>query len=210
MISCPPGYSKSAACNRSAPANTVNRMMLLAPTIRTRVTALLSLALVALPGSAAAQDPEQAPAFELPRLQDDGRVALDDYRGTVILLDFWASWCPPCRASLPAYEELRDGLRADYGDEAFEVLAVNLDLERRDALKFLEQEYEPDYPLVRESGYETQRKYNLMGMPTAFLIDHRGRIAHSWQGFSPEYEEELRKRIEKLIRAREQERQGKE
>jgi peroxiredoxin len=168
------------------------------------------LMLLALPGLATGQDPEQAPAFELPRLQDDGRLRLQDYRGTVVLLDFWASWCPPCRASLPAYDELRRDIRAEHGEEAFEVLAINLDLEREDALTFLDKHYQPDYPLLRESGYETQRNYNLMGMPTAFLIDHRGRIAHSWQGFSPEYKEELETRIEKLIRARGQHGKGKE
>lgn len=164
----------------------------------------------ALLGIALTAGARPAPPFELPRLDGEGSVRLADYRGTVVLLDFWASWCPPCRASLPAYDELRDELRADYGDDAFEVLAINLDLEREDALAFLEQHYRPDYPLLRESGYETQRDYNLMGMPTAFLIDHRGRIVHAWQGFSPEYEQELEKRIEKLIRERGKQRREKE
>ncbi len=69
-------------------------------------------------------------------------------------------------------------------------------------MDFLETQYQPDYPLLRETGYKTQREYDLMGMPTAFLVDHRGRITHSWQGFSPQYKTELEKRIEKLIRAR--------
>jgi|GEM_PF-5105537 len=162
---------------------------------------LLIAALMA--GWAVAVEPgDKAPSFELPRLTGEGQVRLDDYRGTVLLLDFWASWCPPCRASLPAYNELRRELRAQYGAHAFEVLAINLDLERANALSFLEDVYRPDYPLLRESGYDVQRDYNLMGMPTAFLVDHRGRIAHAWQGFSPNYEQELKKRIEKLIRAR--------
>lgn len=163
--------------------------------------AWLSAALITEPARAV-EPGEAAPAFTLPRLTDEGRVSLEDYRGTVLLLDFWASWCPPCRASLPAYDELRQHLRAEYGQDAFEVLAINLDLERTDALDFLQRQYRPDYPLLRESGYETQRRYDLMGMPTAFLIDHQGRVAHAWQGFSPQYEEKLKTRIEKLIRDR--------
>lgn len=163
--------------------------------------ALLSAALITEPARAV-EPGEEAPAFTLPLLMDEGRVSLEDYRGTVLLVDFWASWCPPCRASLPAYDKLRQDMRAEYGNDAFEVLAINLDLERRAAVDFLETRYQPDYPLLRESGHETQREYDLMGMPTAFLVDHRGRIAHSWQGFSPQYETELEKRIETLIRAR--------
>lgn len=168
---------------------------------RAKPCLLCCLLLCALPGLLAAQA-QPAPPFELPRLDGEGTVRLADYRGTVVLLDFWAAWCPPCRASLPAYNELRHELQAKYGNDAFEVLAINLDLEREDALAFLEEHYRPDYPLLRESGYETQRDYDLMGMPTAFLVDHEGRIAHSWQGFSPEYKQELKRRIGELIRSR--------
>lgn len=166
------------------------------------VAALAAAALMAVPAGSAETQP--APPFELPRLNGEGRVSLDDYRGTVVLLDFWASWCPPCRESLPDYNEIRNQLQAQYGKTAFEVLAVNLDLNRGKALEFLD-EYQPDYPVLRESGHETQRQYELMGMPTAFLIDARGRIRHSWQGYARDYRPELIKRIEKLIREREKE-----
>lgn len=163
------------------------------------VLVLLLAAALTLTGTTAGAG--QAPGFELPRLNGPGPVRLSDYRGTVVLLDFWASWCPPCRKSLPAYNAIRNDLQAEYGQRAFEVIAVNLDLNRGDALEFLGR-YRPDYPVVRESGYETQRAYDLMGMPTAFLIDAQGRIRHAWQGYTPAYRSALIERIEKLIRER--------
>ena len=124
---------------------------------------------------------EPAPFFSLNVMANangGGKLTLNDYRGKVIYLDFWASWCGPCRRSFSVLNELRN----KYPRSKFEVIAVNLDEDRDDALAFL-QKYKVDYPIV----YDTQNKipydYKLKGMPTAFLIDRAGVIRYIHDGF---------------------------
>ena len=78
-----------------------------------------------------------APNFALPSIYNDEVRQLEDYRGQLVLIDFWASWCGPCQTSLPAYDNLRKHLQANYGEDAFEVLAINVDVTKEEGLQFL-------------------------------------------------------------------------
>lgn len=121
---------------------------------------------------------DKAPAFKLDRLEAKGTKKLSQYRGKVVYLDFWASWCGPCKKSLP----LLDDLRKKYKKNGFEVLAINLDEEKGEALSFLKK-FPVSYPTLSDHKGILPDKYQIQGMPTSFLIDRKGRIAMIHTGF---------------------------
>ncbi len=131
-----------------------------------------------------------APDFTLPNLQAASEHSLSDYRGKVIYLDFWASWCGPCRDSLPAL----DALQKELGVKMFEVLAINLDADPRDGLRFLKQ-YPVSYTVLTDPDGSSARNYELVGLPSSVLLDQHGVIVSSFQGFHPGHIKKLRKAI---------------
>jgi cytochrome c biogenesis protein CcmG/thiol:disulfide interchange protein DsbE len=119
-----------------------------------------------------------APAFELEGPL--GKVRLDDYRGKVVYLDFWASWCGPCRQSFPWMNAMEEKYRA----RGFHVLAVNLDVKRADADRFLVQ-LPTDFQLAFDPRGQTPRDYAVKGMPTSYLIGRGGKVLYRHTGFNP-------------------------
>jgi len=117
-------------------------------------------------------------------------VEINQYQGKLIYLDFWASWCGPCRKSLPILNEIR----AQYSSQGFEVIAVNIDEKLADALRFLDK-YPVDYPIFLDPTGKLPKAYKVPGMPTAYLIDEKGTIIYKHVGFKTKD----RKKIEKLI-----------
>jgi thiol-disulfide isomerase/thioredoxin len=110
--------------------------------------------------------------------------------GKTVYLDFWASWCGPCRKSLPILNEIR----SQYSSQGFEVIAVNIDEKLADALRFLDK-YPVDYPIFLDPKGKLPKAYKVPGMPTAYLIDEKGTIIYKHVGFKTKD----RKKIEKLI-----------
>lgn len=161
-----------------------------------RVFLVLSLLLAAM--ASRAEKPTPAPDFTLPLLNGNTSVRLSDYRGRYVLVDFWASWCAPCRESLPEYDAIRSEIRKAHGEKAFEILAINVDITAEEGKAFIEQ-IPPSYPVLRESTGATQRAYQLMGMPTAFLIDREGNIAFYYDGFSAKHAALLRQHLHRLL-----------
>ena len=121
-------------------------------------------------------------------------INLEDYRGKVVLVDFWASWCPPCLQSLPAYERIRQ----DLGPEVFEVIAINVDEDTEDGLQFLE-ERPVSYPVLADPKGEIGKPYNVRTLPRAFLIDQAGTTVKIYKRFREGDEERLKKEIETLL-----------
>ena len=156
-------------------------------------TLILSLGFTAAPVQADSEI--KAPQFHLNRVDNTGSVRLSDYRGKVIYLDFWASWCTPCRKSLPLLNELRNELHG----KGFEVLAINLDESKEEALAFLE-EIPVDYPTLYDDA-DTAAAYELRGMPTAYLIDTEGKLHSQHVGFHPRDMPEIRDEVLKLLKA---------
>jgi cytochrome c biogenesis protein CcmG, thiol:disulfide interchange protein DsbE len=105
---------------------------------------------------------------------------LPSFRGHVVYLDFWASWCAPCRQSFPWMETLK---RA-YGDQGLEVITVNLDMDRADADKFLKQ-FHPTFDVRFDPKGELAAFYKVQGMPSSVLIDRRGVTRFTHVGFRP-------------------------
>lgn len=138
---------------------------------------------------------EKAPAFSLPDIYSGEQKTLEQYRGKVVYLDFWASWCGPCRQSLPLLNTLRDEL----GSDKFEVVAINLDEDPEDGKQFLEK-YPVNYPVLTDTTGDSPQKYQLTGMPTSYLIDQQGNLRGAHQGFRTGDIDKIRTIVKKLIK----------
>lgn len=130
----------------------------------------------------AAQPGEPAPILELPRLSDGETVRLSDFNGKITYVDFWASWCGPCRQSLPLYEAMNKRLPAD----RFQILAINLDENRRDAEAFLKR-HPVSYEVLFDPEAHSARQWSVPAMPSSFLVDSHGRLAKIYIGFEPSH-----------------------
>ncbi len=127
---------------------------------------------------------------------DRGPLALKSLRGKVVYLDYWASWCGPCRRSFPVMNELQ----ARYGDKGFVIVAVTLDQNVSEARRFLAR-YPADFIVAYDPDGVTSRALQVRGMPTTFLIDPRGEIAWSHAGFSDADKSKIEREIEALLPA---------
>jgi thiol-disulfide isomerase/thioredoxin len=137
---------------------------------------------------------QSAPAVSLPQLSGAGEVSLESLQGKVVYLDFWASWCPPCRISFPILEQLR----VELGPDGFEVLAINLDEVEADAQQFL-SDTPVSYPVVRDAAADSPKAFGMMGMPTGYLIDRKGIVREIHQGFRRSDGEKLHASITELL-----------
>ncbi|MCB1701724.1 MAG: TlpA family protein disulfide reductase [Halioglobus sp.] len=158
---------------------------------------LLLLSLLALPVAAGSVQPGQsAPPLSLPLLSagSPAELSLASLQGKVVYLDFWASWCGPCRLSFPQLEQLRQEL----GPRGFEVLAVNVDEFEAHAMRFL-AEVPVSYPVVYDGAATAPATYGILGMPTGYLIDRSGTVRLVHQGYRKSDGEALRTAIIELL-----------
>lgn len=139
---------------------------------------------------------DQAPDFDRVPLQGGQPIALEDYRGRVVLVDFWASWCGPCRKSMPFLNKLRER----YYPSGFEILAVNMDAYVDEALRFLKR-YPVKYPVLRDTG-SLPELYGVQVMPTSYLIDRKGIVRHIHYGFRAGDEVDITRAVARLLEER--------
>lgn len=120
--------------------------------------------------STGTQKHREAPDFTLPRL-DGGQLRLSSYRGKVVLLDFWATWCVPCREGTPHFVELQQ----KYGDRGLQIIGVSMD-DSPEPVHTFYQQFHMNYPVVMGTA-ETGSAYGgVLGLPIAYLIDRDGHI----------------------------------
>ena len=160
---------------------------------------LFALLFAGAAGAPAAQKPldvgAPAPSFDLPVVGNNQKhLALADLHGKVVLLDFWASWCGPCRQSFPLYEKLRGELP----QQQFAVLAINLD-EMADAPSAFLAEHPVGYASLADPAGEVARQFGLIGMPSSFIIDRDGVVRARYTGFKPEDIAVIRKEVNELL-----------
>ena len=137
---------------------------------------------------------QPAPQFNLPTLQQGQPTALKQYAGKVIYLDFWASWCAPCRTSFPLLNKLHQKLKT----QGFEVVAINLDEDRADAEKFLNK-LPVDFTVLRDAKGEWSDQFVVESMPTSFIIDKQGVVQYIHHGFTSGDINELEEKITQLL-----------
>jgi cytochrome c biogenesis protein CcmG/thiol:disulfide interchange protein DsbE len=118
-----------------------------------------------------------APALELPRLGRGGSASLADYRGQVVVLNFWASWCKPCKDESPLLERWHRRMR----DRGGVVLGVDMLDISSDAQDFI-AEYKLTYPSLKDKDGDGLEKFGVVQYPETFVIDRRGRIAAVQRG----------------------------
>lgn len=137
---------------------------------------------------------KRAPEFELIDLNGKS-VKLSDYNGKPVLLNFWATWCPPCKDEMPHMEKLYK----KYKKDGFEILAVNVTTSEKDPKhvgQFVD-EYKLTFPIPLDEKGTVFHEYAIIGYPTSFFIDSDGVIRRKVMG--PVVEEELEKEILKLL-----------
>ena len=158
-----------------------------------RWLAPLMVALVA--GSAGAVDvKEEAPDFTLKSL-DGSNMRLEEYRGQVVLINFWASWCGPCRQEMP----LLDRLHHRYEDTGFAVLGVNVEGESAPAQDIVDKT-NVTFPIVIDDGQKVSEMYNLEAMPSTFVVDRDGVVRYIHRGYKPGDEAKYVEVVKQLIR----------
>ena len=155
--------------------------------VTTLLTAFLLSLMAALPLSASASP---APAFQLPD-KAGNIVDLAQQQGKIVYLDFWASWCGPCRQSFPWMNEML----GKYQAQGLEIIAVNLDSAPADAEKFLAKT-PATFTVVYDNNGSTPTAYGVKGMPTSFLIDTKGEILSQHSGFNSAAKEDLEAAIQ--------------
>ncbi len=134
----------------------------------------------------------QAPNIELPGV--DENVNLESFRGKVVYLDFWASWCVPCIKSFPWMDEIKQ----KYSEKGFEIIAINLDKDRAAADNFL-KELSVSFTIAFDQSGDSAAQYKLKGMPTSYLIGRNGKVYASHVGFTDKDKEGLEKEIVNLL-----------
>ena len=127
----------------------------------------------------------QAPDFTL-KSSSGENIKLSELRGTVVLLNFWASWCGPCRTEMPLLDELYQ----EYRDYGFTILGVNLD-ENRDQANLLLDKIPVSFPVLFDPANSTSETYQVDAMPTTVLIDRNGKVRYHHRGYKDGYMDHL-------------------
>ncbi len=122
-------------------------------------------------------------------------IRLSEHLGEVVMINFWASWCAPCRQEMP----LLDALFKKYEMMGFTLLGINLDEDRKDA-KALLAEIPVSFPVLFDPENSVSRAYGVAAMPTTILIDRDGHLRTLHKGYQPGYEDRYEADIKKLIR----------
>ena len=161
---------------------------------------VLVAALLAAEAALGVAEGDSAPDFTLPVLGSDSTRSLADSHGKVRYIDFWASWCVPCRVSVPQIITLQEELAGP----GFEVIAVNVDERLEDALDFLER-YDMNYVNLSDPEGRVAEAYALKGMPMSFVVDPEGRVTLAHAGFRRGDMEDIRAHILELLGRRDAE-----
>ena len=137
---------------------------------------------------------DQAPACAASLLDGGRTVSLADYRGKVVYLDFWASWCAPCRDSFPFMNELQ----RDLAGKGLQIVAVSVDKTAEDAKRFLAR-YPASFTTVVDAVARCPTAFRLEGMPSSYVIDRNGAVRAVHVGFHNADRDEIRRQLDEAL-----------
>ncbi len=167
-----------------------------APRSRSRMRfpcALLTAALLVASTAAALEAGGTPPPIDLPD-QHGKKVDLSELKGKVVVVDFWASWCAPCRQEMPVLE----GLHKKYADRGLVVVGINIDNSKKKMDKFL-QGSPVTFRIVHDPKITVAQRYEPSTMPTSYFIGRDGNLRHVHEGFRKKDAEEIEARIKSLL-----------
>ena len=159
-----------------------------------KIIAFVAAVLCSVHASASVNVSEQAPDFTLKSL-DGQNLRLEEYRGQVVLINFWASWCGPCRQEMP----ILDQLHKRYEDTGFAVLGVNVEGEIAPAQKIVDKT-NVTFPVLIDEGQSVSQMYDLEAMPSTVVVDRNGVIRYVHMGYKPGDEAKYVEIVKQLIR----------
>ena len=137
---------------------------------------------------------QPAPDFAL-KSSSGENLRLSEYRGDVVMINFWATWCGPCRQEMP----LLDELYSRYQRVGFSLLGVNIDDDSSKAMNMV-AELGVSFPVLFDARKEVSKLYAVDAMPVTVLVDREGTVRHVHQGYKPGYEEKYLDEIRSLLR----------
>jgi len=136
----------------------------------------------------------QAPQFSLANL-DGKNVSLKDFANKVIVVDFWATWCAPCREEIPHLNKLYE----NYRGKGLVVVGISMDTEEAEVVKQFAKEFRMEYPVVMADENVQQDFGGVLGLPTTFIIDRKGNIVKKYTGYQPGMIGDMEQIIKELI-----------
>lgn len=139
----------------------------------------ITLALCGLMAGGAAQAATKMPSFTLPSVQDGAMVKASAYKGQAILINFFATWCPPCRKEIPDFIKIQK----EYGAKGFTVIGISTDQEGAAIVKKFAQKMEINYPVLLGDSDIIPAFGGILGIPTSFLINKEGNVVKRYDGY---------------------------
>jgi peroxiredoxin len=162
--------------------------------MKNRLAAIVAAAALALPALAADPTGSPAPAFTLGS-SAGSNVSLAQYKGQVVMLNFWASWCGPCRQEMP----LLESIYKKYNRMGFTLIGVNVEPDSNAANQWLKQT-PVSFPILYDKDSKVSKLYDVAGMPSTVIIDRTGKVRVLHRGYKPGDENEYLDSIRTLVR----------
>lgn len=160
-------------------------------------TAVLLIVAFAAVGCGGGQAPQggAAPDFTLKDLSGK-TVRLSDFKGKVVLLDFWATYCLPCLDAIPEFQKLY----TKYQKEGFEVVGISIDAFTDNVPEFVKK-LGVEYTIVLDSDTTARKAYKVRGLPETFLVGRDGKLREHWIGYDAELEKQIKNAVESALHA---------
>ncbi len=167
-------------------------------TMQARCRMLIATLILSLGASLPAWTADQAAAPDFTLTDVDGRpVTLSDLRGRVVMINFWASWCGPCRQEMPLLEQIHQR----YEPLGFTLLGINVEENSADGQAFI-AERPVSFPVLYDPDNGISKLYDVVAMPSTVLIDRQGNVRYLHHGYKPGYEDEYQDQVRALARER--------
>ncbi len=162
--------------------------------IKSTVLGALLIVLTATSVASSGLAGKAAPDFVL-RSASGENLRLSEYRGDVVMINFWATWCGPCRQEMPLLDELQNR----YNRVGFNLLGINIDDDSRQAMQMV-KELGVSFPVLFDESKTVSELYDVKVMPTTILVDREGTVRHIHHGYKPGYEDKYLTEIRSLLR----------